>query len=58
MRGYIKERRDTAVIPVDSHLATAEISQDTPERCTQETVHIVVQYVVKRFQEIAIYKIT
>lgn len=57
MRGCIKERKGTVVIPVDLHSVTAEISQDTPERYTQETVHILVQFVVKHSQEIVIYKI-
>lgn len=57
MRGCIKERRGTAVIPVALHLATAEISRGTLEHYTQEIVHTVVQFVVKHSQGIAIYKI-
>lgn len=57
MRDCIEERKDTAVIPVDLHSATVEISQDTPEHYTQATVHIVAQCAVKHSQEIVIYKI-
>lgn len=57
MRGCIKERRDTAVTLVDLHLATAEISRDTPGHYTPETARIVAPFVVKHSQEIAIYKI-